>query len=119
MKWFVCVVFLSIPAIGLAQSPVCGDSTVHFEFQMSARARWRPDTLSAVHPTEAIAAPANLVQFVVDTLGVPQPRTFRALRVADSALVAEARQALPTWRYTPGLLNGCHVRQLVQTPIGR
>jgi hypothetical protein len=86
---------------------------------MSPPARWLADTTSPVHPTAAVRDPANLIQFVVDTLGVPQPRTFRALKIADSALVAEARRTFSSWRYTPGLLHGCRVRQLVQTPIGR
>jgi len=86
---------------------------------MSTAARWLPDTGAAVHPTAAVRDAANLIQFVVDTLGVPQPRTFRVLKATDSVLVAEARRTFSSWRYAPGLLNGCRVRQLVQTPIGR
>jgi hypothetical protein len=119
MRLLLCTALLALPATALAQSTACTDSTVHFEYQMSPPARWLPDTASGVHPTAAVRDPANLIQFVVDTLGVPQPRTFRALKVADSALVAEARRTFASWRYTPGLLNECRVRQLVQTPIGR
>jgi hypothetical protein len=119
MRLLLCTALLALPAIAFTQSPACGDSTVHFEYQMSPPARWVADTAAAVHPTAAVRDPANLIQFVVDTLGVPQPRTFRALKVADSALVADARRTFSSWRYAPGLLNGCRVRQLVQTPIGR
>jgi hypothetical protein len=119
MRLLLCTALLALPAIAVAQSPACTDSTVHFEYQMFRPAQWLADTALAVHPTAAVRDPANVIQFVVDTLGVPQPRTFRTLKVADSTLVAEARRTLSSWRYTPGLLNGCRVRQLVQTPIGR
>ena len=119
MKFLTCVAILALPALAFAQSSACTDSTVHFEYQMSPPARWLVDTAAAVHPAAPVRNPANLVQFVVDTLGVPQPRSFRALKVADSALVDEARRTFTAWRYTPGQLNGCRVRQLVQTPIGR
>ena len=110
---------LGSPALLSAQSPACADSALHFEWQMSAPARWVADTAAVVHPTASVRDPANLIQFVVDTLGVPQPRTFRALKVADSALVAEVRRTFINWRFTPALLNGCRARQLVQTPVGR
>jgi hypothetical protein len=119
MRLLFCAALLALPGIAFAQATACTDSTVHFEYQMSRPARWLRDTASAVHPTAAVRDPANLIQFVVDTFGVPQPRTFRALKVADSALVAEARRIFTSWRYAPGLLNACRVRQLVQTPIGR
>jgi hypothetical protein len=119
MRLLLGTAILALPAVALAQSPTCGDSTVHFEYQLSRPARWLEDTTLAVHPTAATRAPANLVQFVVDTLGLPEPKTFRALKIADSVLVAEARPALPSWRYMPGVLDGCRVRQLVQTPIRR
>jgi hypothetical protein len=119
MRLLLCTALLALPAITLAQSAACTDSTVHFEYQLPAPARWIPDSTSAVHPTAAVRDPANLIQFVVDTAGFPQARSFRALRVMDSALVADARRTFSSWRYIPGLLNGCRVRQLVQTPIGR
>ena len=110
---------LLVPAVAAAQAPACTDTTFHFEYQMSTPARWLPDTAATVHPTPAVRSPPNLIQFLVDTLGVPQPRTFRAIKITDTALVLEARRTLVQWRFSPGLLNGCRVRQLVQTPIGR
>ena len=119
MRILLTSALLVLLAIAMGQTPACADSTVHFEFEVSPPARWLTDTTGAVRPTPAVRDPSNLIQFVVDTLGAPQPRTFRALRVTDSALVAEARRTFSSWRYAPALLNGCRVRQLVQTPIGR
>ena len=119
MRLFLCTALLVLPATAFGQAPACADPTVHFEFQVSPAARWLGDTTLAVHPTVAIPNASNVIQFVVDTLGTPETRTFRALKVADSALVDEAWRTFAAWRYTPALLNGCRVRQLVQTPISR
>jgi hypothetical protein len=105
----------------------CPDSTTFFEFQVVGApghpaghpARWIVDTALAVHPTLSVGNPPNLVQFVVDTSGVPVARTFHAVKVTDAALVEEARQSLLQWRFTPAIRDGCAVRQLIQTPIGR
>ena len=65
-------------------------------------------------------APAlNLVQFVVDTSGIPDPVTFRILRMADSALVRDAYKNAANWRYAPALYANRKVCQVVQTPVRR
>jgi hypothetical protein len=101
----------------------CPDSTTFLEFQIVAGdgqpARWINDTALAVHPIPAVRNPANLVQFVVDTSGIPLARTFHALKVTDATLVEAARQSLARWRFAPAVRDGCVVRQLIQTPIGR
>jgi hypothetical protein len=101
----------------------CPDSTTFFEFQVVAAGgkptRWIEDTALAVYPVPATRNPANLVQFVVDTAGVPVARSFHPLKVTDTAVVAAARQSLAQWRFTPAVRDGCKVRQLIQTPIGR
>ncbi len=109
----------SAPAPSDAPTRLCPDSTTFFEFQVGVRARWIADTALAVHPLPATGSPRNLVQFVVDTAGAPVTRTFHALKVSDPDLVAEARRSLAQWRFTPAVLDGCNVRQLIQTPIGR
>ncbi len=119
MRLLLMLALLALPTTVFGQSPVCADSGIHFEYQMATPVRWLPDTAAGVHPTAAVRNPDNLIQFVVDTVGVPQPRTFRALKVSDSAVVMEARLTFTSWRYSPGLLHGCRVRQLVQTPVGR
>lgn len=58
-----------------------------------------------------------LVQFVVDTLGVPLPATFKVLKATRPEQAAQARAALPRWRFAPATLGGCKVPQLVQTAL--
>lgn len=125
VKVLSLVWFLTLALQAQPQQParVCPDSTIFFEFQVGSAdgqpARWISDSSLAVHPMPKIQSPPNLVQFVVDTAGVPVARSFHVLKVTDSAIVAEARASITRWRFTPAIRDGCHVRQLVQTPIGR
>ena len=119
MKALVIGALIVAPTLAHAQSGACADATTHLEYQMSAPARWLRDSTLAVHPTSDTRSPQNLVQFVVDTAGIPQPSTFKVLKVSDSAVVTEARRTLAKWRFSPPVLNDCRVKQLVQTPIGR
>ena len=99
------------------KEPVCGTQPQYFEFQVD-----RPAVLTSrdISPTPDANAPAlNLVQFVVDTSGVPDPVTFRILRMADSALVRDAYKNAPNWRYAPAMYANRKVCQVVQTPVRR
>ncbi len=103
-----------------------------FDFQVDTPAEYSGPATRMPYPQ---AMPAErppysddfvLVQFIVDTSGVPAASTFRLLRspkatastpapsvlARDSLLVAAA-----TWRYTPAVKGGCRVPQLVQTPL--
>jgi hypothetical protein len=111
---------LLIPAAALGQGAArCPDRTVFFEFQVERAAAWIVDSTLDVHPMPDARSPRNLVQFQVDTAGVPRPLTFKVLKVSDSALVLEARRSLAKWRFKPAVRYGCRVVQLVQTPVGR
>lgn len=113
MKLLLSLALAAFPVMASAQSRACPD-TVYYMFQMTQPARWIADSAARVQPTPK--AP-NVIQFVVDTLGVPRMRTFKALRVTDTALVADARNAVVHWRYTPGVRDGCRAAQLVRTGI--
>jgi hypothetical protein len=93
-------------------------TTTFFSFQVDAQARFTGDSTLSVHPTPTTRNPANLVQFVVDSTGEVVLDTFKALKTSDHALVQRASESLNQWHYTPATLGGCHVRQVIQTPIG-
>lgn len=60
-----------------------------------------------------------LVQFVVDTMGRPDMRTFRILgppRVYREFAVSVI-ETLPKMRFTPAEWRGCKVKQIVQLPF--
>lgn len=52
-------------------------------------------------------------QFVVDTLGIPDVATIRDAGANDANFQQAVRDAIPRLRYSPALLNGLPVRQLV------
>ena len=59
-----------------------------------------------------------LVQFVVNTAGVPEMTTFRMLEATDPRLEPQARALVASLRFQPAeLVRGCPVRQLVQQPF--
>ena len=118
MKSIALTALLLIPSVTLAQAERC-PRTVFFPFQVEQPAIWVVDSTLEVHPLPDSRHAPDLIQFTIDSAGVPRPLTFKVLKVADSALVLEARRSLAKWRFKPAVLDGCRVAQLVQTPIGR
>ncbi len=104
------------PAARVAPPP-CPTGTF-FEFQTTRPARFVGDSALAVHPLPAVPKPRNLVQFVVDTMGAVIPETFKVILMSDRDTIGQSRQLVGKWRYTPGMVGACRVRQVVQTPIG-
>lgn len=89
----------------------------YFEFQVEQPATFLTTTISP--RPDAKASDANLVQFVVDTAGLPVLETFKVLRRQDSALVRAAYGTAPRWRFQPATIGSRPVCQLVQTPLAR
>lgn len=56
-------------------------------------------------------------QFVVDTTGVPELRTFKAIRSSHDAFATAVLAALPCMRFRPAVHQGRRVRQVVQQPF--
>jgi TonB family protein len=58
-----------------------------------------------------------LVQFVVDTTGRADMRTFKVLRSTDFGFTFAIREVLPRMKFLPAELHGAKVRQMVQQPF--
>jgi TonB family protein len=58
-----------------------------------------------------------LVEFVVDTTGVPDPETFGVVLTTNALFTESVRRAVLATRFTPALREGSKVRQLVQMPF--
>ncbi len=58
-----------------------------------------------------------LAQFVVDTLGRADMRTFHVLASTNDLFSASLRAALPEWRFYPAEAGGHKVNQIVQLPL--
>jgi hypothetical protein len=78
------------------------------------------DSVGAAVGDTASTAPggtARLAAFVVDTAGVPLPRTVRLPGFDDAAAVQALLDALPRLRYRPASVAGCRVPTLVTRPL--
>jgi hypothetical protein len=58
------------------------------------------------------------VQFVVGVDGQPEPGSARLVRSNESSLGQSLLQSVPGWRYSPALLDGTPVRQIVRESRG-
>jgi TonB family protein len=92
----------------------------YFEFQVTTPARHAPGSTAPRYPPELKAAGVEgevLVQFVVDTLGLPVLQTFRVLKSSHGEFTESVKTALPDMKFVPAELRGRKVRQLVQQPF--
>jgi hypothetical protein len=117
----VCLL-AAAPTLGHAQE--CRVSPLpYFEFQVEVPAQWLPDSSVTPRPAPARGVEAQelpaLVQFVVDSAGVPHPRTYKILKARDPELAEAGRTVVGTWRFRPARIGSCAVAQLVQTPLAR
>jgi hypothetical protein len=95
----------------------------YFQFQVDRPATFvaldsappRPAAPSA----RGVGRPTFLVQFVVDTSGTPNLLTFKTIVAPSRAAADSARTAAVRWKFTPAVLGGCKVPQLVQTEVER
>ena len=58
-----------------------------------------------------------LAQFVVDTLGRADMRTFQVLASTNDLFSESLRAALAKWRFYPAEAGGRKVKQIVQLPL--
>lgn len=102
--------------------PSANPGRPYFDFQVDRpavylakdSARIRPLGQRASQPTPDDFA---LVQFVVDSLGVPVPSTLKLLIKPAALSTDDVLPALAAWRYEPARVSECRVAQIVQTPL--
>ncbi|HEY0777842.1 MAG TPA: energy transducer TonB [Gemmatirosa sp.] len=58
-----------------------------------------------------------LVEFTVDTAGHADTTTFTVVETSNPLFTSAVRDALPLMRFTPAVMHGRHVRQLVRLPM--
>jgi len=119
MRRLLAVSLAVLPFAAQAQGVRAQEKT-YFEFQVRTPARQAPGSPAPKYPPtlkmQGIEGEV-LVQFVVDTLGMPLIESFRVLRFTDSLFANAVRDALPDMRFTSAELEGHKVRQLVQQPF--
>lgn len=101
-------------------SPATGLEQPYFEFQVEHPVQQLEASCVPLYPDSLRAARTKgqvLAQFVVDTAGRPEERTFKAIRSSHAAFTTAVRDALPCMGYTPATIKGRRVRQIVQQPF--
>lgn len=114
----------SSPAAAQACPPAAPNGApAWFDFQVEQRARFvRSDSLlpfpdASLDRVAPFPSDFAVVQFVVDTTGVPVPRTLRILRHPEGLVADAVNAGLTRWRFEPAMVRGCRVPQLVQSAL--
>jgi TonB family protein len=96
------------------------DSTTFREFQVEQPARPAPNNPAAKYPDLLRQAGVDgevLIQFVVDTTGRADMRTFKVLKSTHDLFTASVRASLPNMTFYPAEVGGKKVKQLLQMPF--
>ena len=92
----------------------------YFEFQVEHAAQQTPGTGNLRYPDELRHAEVQgevLAQFVVGADGRYVDKTFKVLKSRHQLFTDAVATALPTMRFTPAMVGGKAVTQLVQQPF--
>lgn len=92
----------------------------YFEFQVEKPVGLAPGSVGPKYPAalkdQGIGGQI-LVQFVVNEQGEAEVNTYKVLKSDSQLLDAAVKEALSAMRFTPALVGGKAVRQLVQQPF--
>ena len=92
----------------------------YFEFQVEKPAGPRPGNMAPRYPDMLRSAHVEgevLAQFVVDTLGRPDMDTFKVLKSTHELFTEAVKGSLPNMAFSPALVGGRPVKQLIQMPF--
>ena len=104
---------------GAAPSRPGAPDGAYFEYQVEVPVTPRV-AVSPVYPASLHAQGVEgqvIAQFVVDADGVPDVATFKAIRSDHELFTAAVQNAVARLRFTPALVGGRAVKQLVQHPF--
>jgi alpha-tubulin suppressor-like RCC1 family protein len=107
----------------VAPTPRAADSAArnaYFEFQVERPVGMLPDSPPPVYPTALRQAKVDgevVAAFVVDTMGLAELATFKVLRSSHQEFTDAVLAVLPRMHYSPAMVGGRKVRQLVQQPF--
>jgi TonB family protein len=96
------------------------DSQTYFEFQVEQQVTVVAGNPRPEYPASLRAANIEgevLAQFVADTFGTADMRTFKVLKSSHDLFTNAVRTVLPTMRFNSALVGGRKVKQLVQMPF--
>jgi len=124
---FVLILVLGSPAAARSQAcpptPAIARSPAWFEYQVEQPAHFLPAGAALPVPDVSLnqrapyTADFALVQFIVDTSGVPIAKSLKILIRPEGLVADSVAAALIHWRYQPAKAQGCRVPQLVQSAL--
>lgn len=103
------------------QVDTAGMKGAWFEFQVETPVVQAPNSVTPRYPDilrQAGVEGEVMVQFVVDENGMADTSTFKVLKSTHDLFTMAVRKALPDMRYSPALIGGKKVKQVVQQPFG-
>ena len=110
----------SLPGLAAPTGRASGGTT-YFEFQVEKQAATVPGTLSANYPemlkVSGVGDGRVTVQFVVDTTGLADLRTWKVLETTNDLFAQAAKDGVSRARFYPAEIGGKKVKQLVQLPF--
>jgi outer membrane biosynthesis protein TonB len=124
LRYAIVLAATAAPLTALAQARQVSAVTnapatvqTYFDFQVEKPVLARPDNPRPEYPHDfQVRARGGEVeiQFVVDTNGRADMKTFQALNTTDQSVTESVRDVLPTMRFYPAESDGRKVRQLVR-----
>ena len=96
------------------------ENQTYFEFQVEKQVSPFSSNSPPRYPDMLRSANVEgevLAQFVVDTLGRADMKTFYVLRATHPDFVTAVRDAVPHFRFSPASIGDRLVRQMVQMPF--
>lgn len=93
---------------------------VYFEYQVEVPVTSAPNNLPPRYPTDLRSANVEgevLAQFIVDESGRADSSSFQVVRSTNDGFSNAVRSAVTSFRFSPALVGGRPVKQLVQMPF--
>jgi TonB family protein len=95
-------------------------NAVYLEYQVEVPATPAPTNSAPRYPTELRSANVEgevMAQFIVDESGRADSSSLQIVRSTNEAFANTVRAAISTFRFSPALVGGRPVKQLVQMPF--
>lgn len=112
---------IAVPADGYVERQfVVSLPRAYLEFEVEKQVQTAPGSALPRYPPalkQANVEGSVLAQFVVDTSGRAEMKTFKVLKATDPGFVQAVRDVLPRMRFYPAEIGGRKVRQMVQQPF--
>lgn len=99
------------------QAEIVSDDSVYSVLSTDESAARVEGSAAPVYPPEMLRQGMEglvVARFVIDTTGRADPESVEILQSSHAAFVVSVRDAVPGMRFSPAMVRGHHVRQMVQ-----